>query len=139
MITCCLNCTSRHHACHDTCEKYKTEKKDFEERKAFVYELNHSQSVYHRDYEDKHKGVAFDCAADLVLALAEQLENAPSTAWTSVKDKQPEEDGIYLVVYDFWNWENLIATREFVNGKWVDNKNPVKFWMLVPKIPGDNE
>ena len=55
MITCCLNCTSRHQACHDTCEKYKAEKKDFEERKAFVYELNHSQSVYHRDYEDKHR------------------------------------------------------------------------------------
>lgn len=55
MITCCLNCTSRHQACHDTCEKYKAEKKDFKERKAFVYELNHSQSVYHRDYEDKHR------------------------------------------------------------------------------------
>ena len=55
MITCCHNCTSRHTACHDTCEKYKAEKKDFEERKAFVYELNHSQSVYHRDYEDKHR------------------------------------------------------------------------------------
>lgn len=55
MITCCLNCPSRHQACHDTCEKYKAEKKDFEERKAFVYELNHSQSVYHRDYENKHR------------------------------------------------------------------------------------
>lgn len=38
MITCCLNCTSRHQACHDTCEKYKAEKKDLEERKAFVHE-----------------------------------------------------------------------------------------------------
>lgn len=55
MITCCLNCTSRHQACYDTCEKYKAEKKDFEERKAFVHELNHSQSVYHRNYEDKHR------------------------------------------------------------------------------------
>lgn len=55
MITCCLNCTSRCTACHDTCEKYKAEKKDFEERKAFVYELNHSQSVYHRNYEDEHR------------------------------------------------------------------------------------
>lgn len=55
MITCCLNCTSRCTACHDTCEKYKAEKKDFEERKAFVYELNHSQSVYRRNYEDKHR------------------------------------------------------------------------------------
>lgn len=55
MITCCLNCTSRHKACHDTCEKYKAEKKDFEKRKAFVYELNHSQNVYRRNYEDKHR------------------------------------------------------------------------------------
>ena len=90
-------------------------------------------------YSEYNKGVALDAASDLVLALAEQLENAPSTAWTSVKDKQPEEDGIYLAFYDFWNWENLIATREFVNGKWIDNKKPVKFWMLIPKIPGDNE
>lgn len=90
-------------------------------------------------YSEYDKGVALDGAADIVLALAKQLENAPSTAWTSVKDKQPEEDGIYLAVYDFWNWENLIATREFVNGKWVDNRKPVKFWMLIPKIPGDNE
>lgn len=90
-------------------------------------------------YSEYDKGAAFDCAADLVLALAEQLENAPSTAWTSVKDKQPEEDGIYLAVYDFWNWENLIGKRKFVNGKWVDNGKPVKFWMLIPKIPGDNE
>lgn len=29
--------------------------KNFEERKAFVHELNHSQSVYHRNYEDKHR------------------------------------------------------------------------------------
>ena len=90
-------------------------------------------------YSEYDKGVALDGAADLVLALAEQLENAPSTAWTSVKDKQPEEDGIYLAVYDFWNFGNLIATREFANGKWVDNGNPVKFWMLIPEIPGDNE
>ena len=55
MITCCKDCPSRHQACHDTCEKYKAEKKDFEERKAFVYELNRSQSVYRRDYEDKHR------------------------------------------------------------------------------------
>ena len=90
-------------------------------------------------YSEYDKGVVLDGAASLVLALAEMLENAPSTTWTSVKDKQPEKDGIYLTVYDFWNWENLIATREFVNGKWLDNGNPVKFWMLIPKISGDNK
>lgn len=52
-------------------------------------------------YSEYDKGVALDGASDLVLALAEQLENASSTTWTSVKDKQPEEDGIYLAVYDF--------------------------------------
>lgn len=90
-------------------------------------------------YYEYDKGVALDGAADLVLALAEQLENAPSTAWTSVRDKQPKEDGIYLAVYDFLIWKNLIRKRKFVNGKWIDNKKPVKFWMLIPKIPGDNK
>ncbi len=90
-------------------------------------------------YSEYDKGVVLDGAANLVLALAEMLENAPSTTWTSAKDKQPEKDGIYLAVYDFWNWKNLIAAREFVNRKWVDNDNPVKFWMRIPKIPGDNE
>lgn len=90
-------------------------------------------------YSEYNKGVAFDAVADLVLTLAEQLENAPSTAWTSVKDKQPEEDGTYLAVYDFLSWKNLIGKRNFVNGKWINNKNPVKFWMLIPKIPRDNE
>ena len=90
-------------------------------------------------YSEYEKGVVIDCVADLILTLAEQLENAPSTTWTSVKVKQPKEDGIYLAVYDSLIWENLIGKRKFVNGKWIDNKNPVKFWMLIPKIPGDNE
>ena len=68
-------------------------------------------------YSEYNKGVALDAASDLVLAL----------------------DGIYLAVYDSLIWENLIGKRKFVNGKWIDNKNPVKFWMLIPKIPGDNE
>ena len=90
-------------------------------------------------YSEYDKGVALDCVADLVLALVEQLENAPSTAWTSVRDKQPKEDGIYLAVYDFLSWKNLIGKMKFVNGKWIDNKKPVKFWMLIPKIPEENE
>lgn len=89
-------------------------------------------------YSEYNKGVALDCAADLVLALAEQLENAPSTEWTSVKDKQPKKDGIYLAVYDYLKWKNLIGKSKFENGKWVDNRKTVKFWMLIPKIPGDN-
>lgn len=89
-------------------------------------------------YSEYDKGVSIDAVADLVLALAEQLENAPSTAWTSVKDKQPEEDGIYLAVYDFWHWDNCIGTMQFKDGKWLNERHPVKFWMLIPEIPGDN-
>ena len=55
MITCCHDCTRRHLACHDTCEAYKAEKTDFEARKHYVHEMNTSQSVYHRDYKDKHR------------------------------------------------------------------------------------
>lgn len=55
MITCCHNCTSRKPACHDTCEQYKAEKEDLENRKEFVRKLNHTESVYHRDSEDKHR------------------------------------------------------------------------------------
>ena len=92
-------------------------------------------------YSEYDKGVALDCAADLVLALAEQLENAPSTAWTSVKDKQPDEDGIYLTVYDFWCFENCVSAREFRNGRWgeEERRGAVKFWMQIPKIPKENE
>lgn len=35
MITCCKDCTSRYQACHDTCKKYKAEKKDFEDAQGF--------------------------------------------------------------------------------------------------------
>lgn len=58
--------------------------------------------------------------------------------WTSVKDAQPTTDGVYFVAYDFWHWENLIAMREFKNGEWLDNNRPVKFWMPIPALPGDN-
>lgn len=59
--------------------------------------------------------------------------------WTSVKNAQPTTDGVYFVAYDFWHWENLIATREFKNGEWLGNNRPVKFWMPIPALPEDNE
>lgn len=90
-------------------------------------------------YSEYNKGVALDGAADIILALAKQLEKAPSTAWTSVKDKQPEKDGIYLAVYDFWYWRNCIRTMQFKDGKWVDDEYPVKFWMPIPRIPKEDE
>lgn len=89
-------------------------------------------------YSEYDKGVALDGVADLVLALAEQLENAPSTAWTSVKDAQPSEDGVYFAVYDFWHWDNCIGTMQFKDGKWLNERHPVKFWMPIPEIPGDD-
>ena len=85
-------------------------------------------------YSEYNKGVALNAAADLVLALAEQLENAPSTAWTSVNDKQPDEDGIYLVAYDA---DLIIGERAYRNGKWArDNElGKIRYWMLIPGFP----
>lgn len=85
-------------------------------------------------YSEYDKGVTLDCIANLVLALAEQLENAPSTAWVSVKDKQPDEDGIYLVAYDA---DLIIGERAYRNGKWArdDELGKIRYWMLIPGFP----
>lgn len=86
------------------------------------------------NYPDYNEGVVFNGAADIVLALAEQLENAPSAAWTSVNDKQPDEDGIYLVAYDA---DLIIGERAYRNGKWArDNElGKIRYWMLIPGFP----
>lgn len=61
--------------------------------------------------------------------------------WISAKDSPPTKDGLYFVAYKFWNWDGCVSTREFKNGKWdkEDKRGVVKYWMLIPKIPGDNE
>ena len=71
----------------------------------------------------------------------EWIDTVPTAIqlWTSVKNAQPKENGVYLVVYDFWYWDNCVGTRKFKNGEWVDNDNPVKFWMPIPEIPKEGE
>lgn len=59
--------------------------------------------------------------------------------WTSVKKAQPLEDGVYFVVYDFWYWDDCVGTRQFKNGKWLDNDHPTKFWMPIPRIPKEDK
>lgn len=59
--------------------------------------------------------------------------------WTSVKKAQPLEDGVYFVVYDFWHWDDCVGTRQFKNGKWLDNDRPTKFWMPIPRIPKEDK
>lgn len=54
------------------------------------------------------------------LKEAEEWINTVPTAiqlWTSVKNAQPKENGVYLVVYDFWYWDNCIGTMQFKDGK----------------------
>jgi hypothetical protein len=60
--------------------------------------------------------------------------------WRDAKKELPPKDGFYIGVYDSW-FENCIATREFKDGRWVDEERRgfIKFWMPIPEIPGDNE
>lgn len=47
-ITCCKDCTERHEACHDHCEKYQADLADWLEKKKFV---KHAKRL-HREYDD---------------------------------------------------------------------------------------
>lgn len=38
MITCCHDCPDRHLACHDTCKKYKAERKEYDAKMAELKE-----------------------------------------------------------------------------------------------------
>ena len=41
MNTCCKECTERYTACHDTCKKYLTAKKEWDERRKKIYDEFH--------------------------------------------------------------------------------------------------
>lgn len=71
----------------------------------------------------------------------EWIDTVPTAMqlWTSVKNSQPSENGVYFVVYDFWYWQNCIRTMQFKDGKWGDDEYPVKFWMPIPRIPKEDE
>lgn len=73
--------------------------------------------------------------------VEEWIDTVPTAMqlWTSVKNAQPSENGVYFVVYDFWYWRNCIKTMQFKDGKWVDDEYPVKFWMPIPRIPKEDE
>lgn len=114
-------------------------------------------------YSEYDKGVALDAVADLVLALAKQLENAPSAAWTSVKDKLPEMteevtevdgDREYtlwyeskpVLVFDETVYDETSRMQTAVltdDGDWLttfDEKRleNVTHWMPLPAEPEDN-
>jgi hypothetical protein len=65
----------------------------------------------------------------------------PTQRWISVKDSQPEKDGIYFAVYKFWHWDDCVSTREFKDGKWTEenNRGKVRLWMPIPKIVNDED
>lgn len=61
-ITTCHNCTERHPACHDTCERYITEKKErdakvaeIRKNKRLSLELYHHKIEKMRQEDKKHK------------------------------------------------------------------------------------
>lgn len=60
--------------------------------------------------------------------------------WTSVKDAQPPEDGMYFIAYDFDCWRNCVSSRMFKDGKWAGSESyNIKFWMPIPALPGGGQ
>lgn len=45
-IRCCKDCSSRYSACHDTCERYKKEKEEYQEDKEMRYKEAHKREQY---------------------------------------------------------------------------------------------
>ena len=99
-------------------------------------------------YSEYNKGVALDAAADLVLALAKQLENYPSISWTSVKDKLPEYGEYVLVFTEGCSAIGHLGEDRFGKNKWksdsidewgdVEILEDVTHWMPLPDEPKDN-
>ncbi len=50
--------------------------------------------------------------------------------WISIKDKQPERDGRYLVVEE--HWSHWIGVDSMVDGKF---NMPISHWMPLPEPP----
>lgn len=59
-------------------------------------------------------GIRFP-SADAWKSELEHLKELPtvnlSQRWISVKDSQPQKDGIYFAVYKFWRWNDCVSTR----------------------------
>ena len=96
------------------------------------------------DADDVYDSIAERAGIELYPSEWKSVEDAIDSVptaiqlWTSVKDAQPPEDGIYFVTYDFWHFQNCISTRKFKDGEWPGNRYPVKFWMPIPTLPEDN-
>lgn len=45
-IKCCKDCTRRYAACHDTCERYRQEQREYQEEKEALYKEAHKGDQY---------------------------------------------------------------------------------------------
>ena len=100
-------------------------------------------------YSEYDKGVALDCVAGLVLALAKQLENYPSIGWISVKDKLPEYREYVLVFTEGCIVIGCSKEDEYGEKEWesdyidewgeAETLRNVTHWMPLPNKPGENE
>jgi hypothetical protein len=75
-------------------------------------------------------------------SVEEAIDSVPTAMqlWTSVKDAQPPEDGMYFIAYDFDCWRNCVSSRMFKDGKWAGSEYyDIKFWMPIPALPEGDE
>lgn len=66
-----------------------------------------------------------------------KIKSESMNEWISVNDSQPKKDGIYFAVYKFLDLNDCVSTREFRDGKWIEEvgREEVRFWMPIPKLP----
>ena len=72
-------------------------------------------------------------------SLDDAINSIPTAMqlWTSVKNALPTADGTYFAVYKFLDLNDCVSTREFRDGKWIEEvgREEVRFWMPIPELP----
>lgn len=66
--------------------------------------------------------------------------------WISVKDRLPDKEGKYLVCGDIHLWdiekyrtnECVVIARFTERNEWLTSLS-VKYWMLLPKLPSEDD
>lgn len=97
--------------------------------------------VLETEADEDDKSIRSDIEQELGMAThyfetISYSENSFPDKWISVNDSQPKKDGIYFAVYKFLNLNDCVSTREFRDGKWIEEvgREEVRFWMPIPKL-----
>ena len=55
--------------------------------------------------------------------------------WISVKDRLPEEEGLYIACKNICGVATRVEVMQFMDGHWVMPYDGLSHWMPIPKLP----